>query len=79
MGYFLDLHGVAAPEDARGALLGLVLPRSKIQLGSRREWGTSGRLARPWNVVENVPRDVLLVGEAQPHRRINLGPKARKR
>ena len=60
VGYFLDLHSIDVPAEARGALLELVLPHSKIQLGSRRKWGTSGKLVRPWNVVENVPRDVLL-------------------
>lgn len=60
VGYFLDLHSIDVPTEARGALLELVLPHSKIQLGSRRKWGTSGKLVRPWNVVENVPRDVLL-------------------
>lgn len=79
LGYFLDLHGVAVPDDARSALLDLVLPHSKIQLGTRRKWGTSGGLARPWNVVENVPRDVLVDRERQPRRRLSLHQKARNR
>jgi len=79
LGYFLDLHGVAMPEDAHRALLELVLPQSKIQLGSRRKWGTTGRLARPWNVVENVPRDVLLAGDHKPRRRVSFDRKARNR
>ena len=70
VGYLLDLHGVAVPEEARGALLELVLPHSKIQLGSRRKWGTTGKLVRPWNVVENVPRDVLLPEEEKRRRRV---------
>jgi predicted transcriptional regulator of viral defense system len=79
LGYFLDLHGVSVPDHTRRGLLQLVLPHSKIQLGSRRRWGTSGRLARRWNVVENVPRDVLLAGEPKPRRRVSLPPKARGR
>ncbi|MBI3983220.1 MAG: type IV toxin-antitoxin system AbiEi family antitoxin domain-containing protein [Gemmatimonadetes bacterium] len=79
LGYFLDLHGVQLPHETRGALLELVLPHSKIQLGSRRKWGTTGRLARPWNVVENVPRDVLLSPETKPRRRVRLQPKTRDR
>jgi predicted transcriptional regulator of viral defense system len=79
LGYFLDLHGVSVPDHTRRGLLQLVLPHSKIQLGSRRRWGTSGRLARRWNVVENVPRDVLLAGEPKPRCRVRLPLKARGR
>ena len=79
VGYFLDLHGVGVPEEVRGALLGLILPHSKIQLGSRRKWGTTGKLVRPWNVVENVPRDVLLPKEDKPRRRVFLHTKERDR
>lgn len=66
LGYLLDLHQSHLPEDAREALLGLVRPQSKIQLGSRRRWGTGGKLVRPWNVVENVPRIVLVPKEEKP-------------
>ncbi len=37
----------------------LVRPTSKVHLGSRRRWGTTGALARPWNVIINVPEEVL--------------------
>jgi len=47
-----------------------VRPQSKIQLGSRRRWGTTGKLVRPWNVVENVPREVLLPPTEKPRRRV---------
>ena len=70
LGYFMDLRPVEVPDEVRAALLELVRPRSKIQLGSRRRWGTSGRLVRPWNVVENVPRDVLISKEEKPRRRV---------
>ncbi|MBI3926570.1 MAG: type IV toxin-antitoxin system AbiEi family antitoxin domain-containing protein [Armatimonadetes bacterium] len=59
IGYFLDLHGADVPDEVRAALVGLVRPDSKIQLGPRRRWGTTGKLMHPWNVVVNVPRDVL--------------------
>jgi predicted transcriptional regulator of viral defense system len=75
LGYFMDLHQVDVPEDVRTALLELVRPQSKIQLGSRRKWGTSGRLVRPWNVVENVPRDVLISKEEKPRRRVVFAKK----
>jgi predicted transcriptional regulator of viral defense system len=75
VGYFLDLHGGAVPSEAREALLELVLPSSKIQLGSRRKWGTSGKLVRPWNVVENVPREVLISKEEKPWRRVVFAKK----
>lgn len=79
LGYFLELHGAAVPDDVRAALLELVLPHSKIQLGSRRKWGTSGKLVRPWNVVENVPRDVLIPKEEKPRRRVVFPTKERNR
>lgn len=75
LGYFLDLHQVDLADATRSALLELVRPRSKIQLGSRRKWGTSGKLVRPWNVVENVPRGVLLSTEEKPRRRVVLARK----
>lgn len=70
VGYFLDLHGAHVPSDVRASLLELVLPASKIQLASRRKWGTRGKLVRPWNVVENAARDVLLPKEEKPRRRV---------
>jgi predicted transcriptional regulator of viral defense system len=70
LGYFLDLHRVALPDPVRTALLQLVLPLSKIQLASRRKWGTTGKLVRPWNVLENVPQDVLISNEDKPRRRV---------
>ncbi|MEJ2207151.1 MAG: hypothetical protein P8170_23980, partial [Gemmatimonadota bacterium] len=70
LGYFLDLHRAELPPSARSALLELVRPQSKIQLGSRRRWGTTGKLVRPWNVVENVPGEILLPtrGERKEYR-----------
>ena len=70
LGYFLDLHGADVPDSVRSALLALVPAQSKIQLGSRRKWGTTGKLVRPWNVAENVPRDVLIAKEERPRRRV---------
>ena len=32
----------------------------KILLGPPAKWGYAGKLMQPWNVVENVPRDVLI-------------------
>lgn len=74
-GYFLDLYGVEAIGEIRDAMLDLVLPQSKIHLGSRRKWGTSGKLVRPWNVVENVPRDVLIAKEDKLRRRVVFSKK----
>lgn len=76
LGYLLDLHQVQMPPNVRTALLELVREQSKIQLGSRRRWGTSGKLIRPWNIVENVPRNVLISAEEKPRRRVVF---ARKR
>jgi len=70
LGYFVDLHGGDMPDYVRMALLELVHPKSKIQLSSRRKWGSSGKLVRPWNVIENVPRDVLLSTDEKARRRV---------
>jgi len=70
LGYFVDLHRVNVPDQVRATLLELVRPKSKIQLGSRRKWGTSGKLVRAWNVVENVPRGVLISKEEKARRRV---------
>jgi len=72
LGYFVDLHGVDVPDPVRNSFLELVRPKSKIQLGSRRKWGSSGKLVRPWNVIENVPRDVLFSKDERARRRVAL-------
>lgn len=74
LGYLLDLHGVDMPGEVRTALLARARSHSKIQLGSRQRWGTTGRLVQPWNVVENVPHDVLLPQD-RSRRRMNLRPR----
>ena len=51
LGYYIDLHRDDMPDQARATLLELVRPKSKIQLGGRSKWGTSGMLVQPWNVV----------------------------
>jgi predicted transcriptional regulator of viral defense system len=55
LGYLLDIHQVPLPGHAREALMALASPTSKVHLGSRKEWGTGGRLVRPWGIIENVP------------------------
>ncbi len=79
LGYFVDLHQVDVPDHVRGTLLDLVRPQSNIQLGSRRKWGTTGKLVRPWNVVENVPQDVLISKEEKPRRRVVFAKKEQAR
>jgi hypothetical protein len=73
LGYYLDLHHAEMPAATRSAMLRLIVPHSKIYVGARRRWGTTGTLAQPWNVVENVPRHVLLLGDEKPGRRVVLG------
>ena len=79
LGYFLDLHQADVAADVRTDLLELVRPRSKIQLGSRRRWGTTGKLVRPWNVIENVPRDVLIPKGEKPRHRVLFQSAVRNR
>ena len=59
LGYFLDLHQVSVPSPSKKALRGLLREGSKIYLGSRAKWGTSGRFYPVWSMIENVPKDIL--------------------
>ena len=77
LGYFLDLHGVDLTKKVRTNLSKLILPQSKIQLGPRQKWGTAGKLIQPWNVIENVPREVLLPKEEKTRRRMIFSKKGR--
>lgn len=72
LGYFADLHGAELPATLRTELERLVRPGSKVLLGPRQRWGTSGALARPWNIVENVPRDVLVEQGAERRHRVKF-------
>jgi len=75
LGYLLDLHQAHVTNDVRAELLGLTRSSSKIHLGPRATWGTAGKLVRPWNVVANVPHDVLASGADRPRRRVVFRPK----
>jgi predicted transcriptional regulator of viral defense system len=75
LGYFADLHGAAMPAAVREALERLAQSGGKVLLGPRRRWGTSGRLVRPWNIVENVPRGVLVEKGTERRRRVTFDPK----
>ncbi len=79
LGYFLDLHDTNLQEIARAGLLAIIRPRSKIHLGSRQRWGTRGMLASPWNVVVNVPHEVLVANGDTGRRRIVLDVRERDR
>ncbi len=79
LGCLLGLHRASIPEEIRTDLLALVRPGSKILLGPRRRWGTTGKLVSPWNVVVNVPLDVLVPGGEPGRRRVVLGAKGRAR
>lgn len=72
LGYLADLHGAELRPGLRAALERLVRPGSKVLLGPRRRWGTTGTLARPWNIIENVPRDVLIEKGAELQRRVRF-------
>lgn len=70
LGLLLDLEQAKVPDGVRAELVALTREGSKIHLGPRARWGNAGKLARPWNVVENVPRDVLISATDQPRRRV---------
>ncbi len=69
LGYLVDLHGLELPTGCRARLVHLIRPSSKIQLGPRRKWGSKGKLVTPWNIIENVPRKVLMLGQDGLRRR----------
>lgn len=79
LGHLLDVHGADVPRAVREQFLGLINPRSKVHLGSRERWGSTGRLARPWNVVENVPPEILVETRDRGRRRVALGPRSETR
>ena len=79
LGYLLDVHGAEVPLAVREQLLGLVSPKAKVHIGSRRRFSTAGKLVRPWNVVENVPRDVLLEARDHGRRPVSFGSGSKKR
>ena len=72
LGYWLNLHQAPMPPEIRERLIGLTRAKSKVMLGPRRRWGTSGKLVSPWNVLENVPRDILVPKEERPRRRVTF-------
>ena len=59
-GYLLDVHAAAVDAATREALRSLVRPTNRIFFGSRERWGTAGKLAAEWGIIENIPRDVLV-------------------
>lgn len=78
LGFLMDLHDAPLPETTRAALLSVVRPRSKILLASRRRWGATGKLARPWNVVVNVPMEILAAAGEPGQRRVFFGAREQK-
>jgi predicted transcriptional regulator of viral defense system len=70
LGHLLELNRVEVAQETLAMLRGLVRPGSKIPLGPRARWGLHGPLSRAWNVIENVPREVLLPGDDQSKRRV---------
>jgi len=70
LGFLLDLHQASVPEEVRRKLLELTRQAGKIHLGPRVKWGNAGKLASPWKVVANVPRDVLISKTDRPRRRV---------
>jgi predicted transcriptional regulator of viral defense system len=70
LGYLWDLHGLELSVTQRSALEALVRPRSKVHVGPRGRFGPSGTLARPWNIIENVPKTILIEAGERRKRRV---------
>ena len=78
LGYLADVHGTELPPGLRPTLERLVRPDSKLLLGPRTRWGTSGALARTWNIIENVPRTVLVEKRDENRRRVKFDLRNRR-
>ncbi|MBN2362343.1 MAG: type IV toxin-antitoxin system AbiEi family antitoxin domain-containing protein [Deltaproteobacteria bacterium] len=78
LGYLLDLNRSEVPRETLAVLHDLVRPESKIVLGPRKKWGLHGPLSRAWNVIENVPREVLLAGDDKPKRRVTFAKRGER-
>jgi len=74
LGYLLDRHQADLDRTVRSELHGMVRPTNRIFLGARSRWGTSGKLDIDWNIIENVPANVL-VDPAEAKRRTWALPK----
>ena len=72
LGYLMDLHELERPPSVDVELKRMMRPGSKLLLGARGTWGTSGRLASQWNVLVNVPREVLVEPGTTRHRRFTF-------
>src|SRR5437867_2631218 len=78
LGYFADLHGVDLQPGLRAALERLVRPGSRVLLGPRGRWGTTGMLgrrpsARRRRLGTIVPPSTRATG-AQPNASLCLAP-----
>lgn len=74
LGFLLEFHQAEVPADVRSELVALTRGASKIQLGPRVKWGYAGERVQPWNLVQNVPRDVLVSSPDQTRRRLVFRP-----
>jgi len=72
LGYLMELNRAEVQQEKLAALRGLVRQGSKIPLGPQAKWGLHGPLSRSWNIIENVPREVLLESDSQPKKRMTF-------
>jgi predicted transcriptional regulator of viral defense system len=66
LGYLFDLHGIVLPGKMKKPFRGRLRPGAKVYLGSRSRWGITGQLDPTWNIIANVPKDVLLERGSKP-------------
>jgi predicted transcriptional regulator of viral defense system len=60
LGYLLEMNRARVPAGVVASLRKLMRPESKVPLGPRGRWGLHGSLSKRWNLIENVPRAVLV-------------------
>jgi predicted transcriptional regulator of viral defense system len=60
LGYLLDLLNIPIKQADRNALLGKAVDKNKCYLGQPRRWKTGGEYSPTWQIIDNIPRRLLL-------------------
>jgi predicted transcriptional regulator of viral defense system len=60
LGYLLDQLDLRVADNIRGKLLAELGGKNKCYLGQPRKWGVGGEYSSTWQVVNNIPRHILL-------------------
>jgi predicted transcriptional regulator of viral defense system len=61
LGYLLDAVKIPINTEIHKSILEKAIANGKCYLGQPGRWGTGGEYSSTWQVVDNIPRDELLV------------------